>query len=263
MGVPSGRNHTARMALATRYSGRLAANDQVVQLIKAYRDRGDRQAIERILTLHGRLLNHLVRRYSGSSGEPYDDLLQVGYVGMMKAVNGYKTDSTAKFSSYAYAMMDGELRHHLRDTQLVKKPRWARGLYARTSEATARLTVERGRPPLVEEIAREVNVSPEGLLELMKLFLETSVLSLDAADREEGADVSVIKSLQYESFSLPVEDRILLEQALASLTELQRKVVYLFFYKDLTQTEIGRMLGLPQRKVSRVVASSLKALRAS
>jgi RNA polymerase sigma-B factor len=261
MGSPAGHNHTLHMAVATRYSGRLTENDQIASLIRDYRDRGDRRAIEDILALHGKLLNHLVRRYAGSSDEPYEDLLQVGYVGLIKAVNGYKTDSTAKFSSYAYAMIDGELRHHLRDSQLVKKPRWARSLYARISEATARLTAELGRPPLVEEVGREVNVSPEGLLELMKLFLDTNVLSLDSSDHEDGADVSAIRNLQYESFSLPVEDRIVLESALESLTELQRKVVYLFFYKDLSQTEIGSKLRLPQRKISRVVASALKALR--
>jgi RNA polymerase sigma-B factor len=73
----------------------------------------------------------------------------------------------------------------------------------------------------------------------------------------------MIRSLQHESFSLPVEDRILLEQALESLTELQRKVVYLFFYKDLCQTEIGKRLGLSQRKTSRTVASALKILKNS
>ena len=70
-----------------------------------------------------------------------------------------------------------------------------------------------------------------------------------------------IKSLQYEAFSLPVEDRILLEQGMESLSELQQKVVYLFFYKDLSQTEIGKRLGLPQRKVSRIIASATKSLK--
>jgi len=96
----------------------------------------------------------------------------------------------------------------------------------------------------------------------MKLFADTDISSLDEERGGEGAvDLSAVRTLHYEAFSLPIEDRILLEQSLESLTELQRKVVYLFFYKDLSQTEIGRMLGLPQRKVSRVVASSLKALR--
>lgn len=236
-------------------------NGRVVRLVEAYRKTGDRRAIEEILQLHGRLLKHLVRRYAGSSPETYEDLLQVGYVGLMKAVAGYGADSGAKFGSYAYAMIDGELRHHLRDTQLIKKPRWARSLYASVSEATVRLAAELGRPPLVEEIASEVNVSPEGIMELMKLYFDTSTLSLDGAEEDAGVDLSAIKSIQHESFSLPIEDRIQLEQALRSLSELQRKVVYLFFYKDLSQTEIGRMLGLPQRKVSRVVAASLKALR--
>ena len=238
-------------------------SDEILCLIEAYRERNDQRAFERILALHEKLLYHLVRRYAATSREPREDLLQVGYVGLVKAIVGYRVDAGAKFSSYAYAMMDGEMRHHLRDTGLVKKPRWACSLYARISEASVRLTAELGRPPRVEEIAREVNVSPEGVLELMKLFHDTSVMSLDGGDGEDGIDIPAIKSLQYESFSLPVEDRIALEQALESLTELQRKVVYLFFYKDLSQTEIGHSLSLPQRKISRVIASAIKAMRDS
>jgi RNA polymerase sigma-B factor len=251
------------MPVATRNSGLLTRDDDVVTLIEAYRERGDRRAIERILAMHGKILSSIVRRHAVSSCEPYEDLLQVGYVGLIKAVKGYRFDSGAKFSSYAYAMVDGELRHHFRDTGLVKKPRWARSLYGKVSEATTRLTGELGRPPLVEEIAREVNVSPEGILELMKLFRDTSVVTLDGGDEEGGVDVSAIKSMHYEAFSLPVEDRIVLEEALESLTELQRKVVYLFFYKDLSQTEIGRRLSLPQRKISRIIASATRALRNS
>ena len=239
-------------------------NDRVVRLIKLYREKGDRRAVERIYLIHGKILNHIVRRYSGSSGETYEDLLQVGYVGLIKAVNGYKTDSNARFSSYAYAMIDGELRHHFRDTGLVKRPRWARSLYSQIAEATTRLTGKLGRPPLVDEIATEVNVTPEGVLEVMKLFLNTNVSSLDAPGSGGNGDepnIGAIRSLQYDTFSLPIEDRILLEQGMNSLNDLQRKVVYLFFYKDLSQTEIGKRLGLPQRKVSRIIASSVKSLK--
>ncbi len=250
----------ARYGSRTAFAEEGQDNAGVVRLIEAYRENGDRRALERVFSLQGRILNHIVRRYSGTSGESYEDLLQVGYVGLIKAVNGYKTDSTAKFSSYAYSMIDGELRHHFRDTGLVKRPRWARSLYSQVSEATLRLTGELGRPPLPEEVASEVNVTPEGIVELMKLFLDTNVSSLDGGDEEEP-DLSAIKTVQYEAFSLPVEDRILLEQSLESLTELQRKVVYLFFYKDLSQTEIGRKLGLPQRKVSRIIASATRSLR--
>jgi RNA polymerase sigma-B factor len=239
-----------------------AADDTVVGLIEVYRDRGDRRTIERLLSMHARLLNHLAGRYAARSEEPFEDLHQVGCVGLMKAVNGYRLDSEAKFSSYAYSMIEGEIKHHLRDTALVKQPRWARGLHAKVTEATTRLTSELGRPPLVEEVAAEVNITPEGVSELMKLFCDTDIMSLDCGSDEE-VDLSAIKSLRYETFSLPVEDRIMLEQALDSLNELQRKVVYLFFYKDLCQTEIGKKLGLSQRKTSRTVASAVKVLKNS
>src|SRR5215212_11207775 len=248
------------MTATTAPTANRAAGDPVVSSIEAYRERGDRRAVEQILAMNVKILNHVVRRYVSTSDEPYEDLLQVGYVGMMKAVNGYRLDSGAKFSSYAYSMIEGEIKHHLRDTALVKRPRWARSLHAKVSEATNRLTNELGRPPLIEEVAGEVNITPEGVSELMKLFCDTDVLSLDGGG-DEGVDLSVIKSLHYETFALPVEDRIVLEQALDSLNELQRNVVYLFFYKDLSQTEIGRMLSLPQRKISRIVASATRSMR--
>jgi RNA polymerase sigma-B factor len=100
-----------------------AAGDPVVGLIEAYRERGDRRAVEQIFSTNAKILNHIVRRYTSSSDESYEDLLQVGYVGMMKAVKGYRLNSEAKFSSYAYAMIEGEIKHHLPDTALVKRPR--------------------------------------------------------------------------------------------------------------------------------------------
>ena len=97
------------------------------------------------------------------------------------------------------------------------------------------------------------------------MFLNTDVSSLDKPGHNSRGDsepnIAAIKSLQDEAFSLPIEDRILLEQGLESLSEMQQKVVYLFFYKDLSQTEIGRRLGLPQRKVSRIISSATRTLK--
>src|ERR671921_10122 len=205
IGMYLGLRDTRNVMTAIASTKNRAAGDPVVSLIEAYRERGDRRAVERIFSMNVKILNHIVRRYTLSSDESYEDLLQVGYVGMMKAVNGYRLDSEAKFSSYAYAMIEGEIKHHLRDTALVKRPRWARSLHAKVTEATRRLTAELGRPPLIEEVAAEVNITPEGVSELMKLFCDTDVVSLD--DGGDEVDVSAIKSLRYESFSLPVEDR--------------------------------------------------------
>src|SRR5918994_444954 len=187
IGMLLGLRDTRSVMTAMAPTRTRAAGDPVVGLIEAYRERGDRRAVEQILSMNAKILNHIVGKYTSSSDESYEDLLQVGYVGMMKAINGYRLDSEAKFSSYAYAMIEGEIKHHLRDTALVKRPRWARGLHARVSEATTRLTAELGRPPLIEEVAGEVNIAPEGVSELMKLFSDTDVLSLDEGrDEEEG-----------------------------------------------------------------------------
>jgi RNA polymerase sigma-B factor len=166
IGMFRGLRDTGRTLTATTApTAKSAAGDPVVSLIEAYRERGDRRAVEQILSMNAKILNHIVRRYASSSNESYEDLLQVGYVGLMKAVNGYRLDSEATFSSYAYAMIEGEIKHHLRDTALVKRPRWARSLHARVSEATSKLTAELGRPPLIEEVASEVNVTLEGVSE--------------------------------------------------------------------------------------------------
>ena len=229
--------------------------ERVLRLLEAYRESGDAEAAGELLAEHERLVKHIVRRHAGNSEDSYEDLLQVGYVGLTKAMQGYKVGG-ATFASYAYAMIDGEIRHHRRDTRIVKRPRWARSLYSQVSAATARLEEDLGRPPTEKEISEEANVTPEGIREVRKLFHET-----DATSLEVEPDLSVVRSLRHESFALPIEDRIVLEQALNSLSELQRKVVYLFFYKDLTQTEIGKRLSLSQRKVSRTIASSKDDLR--
>src|SRR5215204_2563412 len=101
---------TGRAMSVTTPIKKRAADDSVVGLIEAYRDRGDRRAVERLLSMHARILTHLAGRYAARSEEPYEDLHQVGCVGLMKAINGYRPDSEAKFSSYVYSMIEGEIK---------------------------------------------------------------------------------------------------------------------------------------------------------
>ena len=131
---------------------------QSIQLIRDYWETGGRRVLECILTLHTGILNPFVRRYAGSSGGSHEDLLQVGYVGLSKVVNGYELDSAAKFSSYAYTRINGALRHHFRDTVLGKKPRWARSLASTVLRVGHALTSELGRSPLMEEIAENLSI---------------------------------------------------------------------------------------------------------
>ena len=131
------------------------------------------------------------------------------------------------------------------------------------------------KPNRVAGFGRRWNKTPGQVSRVRTRFVEMeldhdsgAMRGVVLAGRQQGAqldalDLSAIRSDHYESFSLPIEDRIQLEKALESLSELQRKVIYLFFYKDLCQTEIGRRLGLSQRQTSRTVASALKVLKDS
>src|SRR5215208_3514591 len=149
IGMYLGLRDTRNIMTAMAPTRTRTAGDPIVSLIEAYRERSDRRAVEQIFSMNVKILNHIVRRYASSSDESYEDLLQVGYVGMMKAVNGYKLDSEAKFSSYAYSMIEGETNPPPRDAAPVKRPRGARSLHARVPEATNRPTAELGPPPLV------------------------------------------------------------------------------------------------------------------
>src|SRR5215210_3667076 len=107
IGMLLGLRDTRSVMTATTPTVKRAAGDPVVGLIETYRERGGRWAVEQVLSMNAKLLNHIVRRYASASNEPYEDLLQVGYVGMIKAINGFRLDSDAKFSSYAYSMIEG------------------------------------------------------------------------------------------------------------------------------------------------------------
>ena len=144
----------------------------------------------------------------------------------------------------------GEIRHYLRKEASYYRPGSIKDLQNRVDRYVEQVIKERGEPPELEEIAEALNVKVEGVVQAMRAGL----VSLDEVD------IKKIQSLRYESFKLPIEDKLLLQQALARLTDLQRKVIYYLFFLDLTQTQTGKKLGLSQRAVSRVLHKSLQKM---
>ena len=233
-------------------------------LLAAYR-RGDLGALDRLLEKNEPLLHHALKRFSYSS-EPYEDLFQVARLGFMKAVHRYDETRGTAFSTYAIAIADGEIRHHLRDALLVRQPRWARGLYAHIVEAQTEFFREHGRSPTIAEVAALVNIQEKGVLEIIRAQANLNVHSLDEPfDEPDGGrapDRTLVRSIRAESFSLPIEDRILLYEALGVLSDLQKKIIYLLFFRDLTQQEVADEIGLTQRAVSRENVKAMDRLKA-
>lgn len=234
------------------------------ELIRDYHLSQDRTVLEKILSRNQGLLHAVLRRFSYFP-DPYEDLLQVANLGLIKAVQRYDHARNVEFSSYATAIVDGEVRHYLRDNALMRQPRWLRKAEKNIESASVELIRKHKRRPTLSELAEAVNISEEGILEILKTSASSSLYSVDDPINDgklnQAPNLGAVRSMHYESFALPIEDRIALEQAFESLTAFQKKIVYLLFYKDLTQSEVAQELGLNQRKVSRESAKALDLLK--
>jgi RNA polymerase sigma-B factor len=193
-----------------------------------------------------------------------DDLIQVGYVGLIKAVENFNPSLGVPFEAYARPMIAGEIAHYLRDqAPVIKPPRWYRGLNARLHEIREQLAAKLQREPTIDELAEGMNVTREGIEEILKLRASYNLLSLtpNPETPDGGVKLEAIRARRQVSFHLPIEDRVTLDIALDELAEFERKVVYLFFFMDLTQTEVASRIGSTQRQVSRILAKTLGKLR--
>ncbi len=234
-------------------------------LVEQYQLSKNPEILERIVAQNQGLLHTALKRFTYFP-DPYEDLLQVANLGLIKAVQRYDRNRGASFSSYAMAIVDGEIRHHLRDSVLMRQPRWLRKTEKRIEEVSIEFTRKHKRPPTLSELSEAANLSEEGILEIMRVFAAVSFNNVDdpiTCERSQTEpNASIIRSQHYESFSLPIEDKIALAEALDALSTFQKKLVYLLFYKDLTQAEVAEEMGMTQRKISRESAKALNRLKA-
>ena len=201
-----------------------------------------------------------------NSGEPLEDLEQVGYIGLINAINLYNQNRGIKFITYATWLISGEIRHYIRDKhQVIKIPSWMLKLNKKIDEFIISYKKENNRFPSLSEISEKFNLTEEGIKEILKARDAVQIVSLDQEHRKYSSgsypNIEKIKSKNYETFKLPIEDIITLKTAFSKLKKLQRKVIYYIFKKDLTQTKIAHKLGISQRQVSRIKDSALKELK--
>lgn len=235
------------------------------ELIGIYHCSKNPAVLQEIIGCNQGLLHTVLRRFF-CSREPYEDLLQVANLGLIKAVQRFDSARGIEFSSYATAIVDGEIRHYLRDNVLMRQPRWLRKVKKRIEDASVELSRKLNRPPSLRELSEEVNISQEGILEILSVYAEVGLHPADDPVSPETLNpqpaLSTLRSLHNESFTLPLEDKVVLYQALGALSAFHKKIVYLLFYRDLTQSEAAKEMGLTQRKVSRESAKALGRLKA-
>jgi RNA polymerase sigma-B factor len=212
-----------------------------------------------LVTEHLALAQQLARRFS-SRGEPYDDLVQVASIGLLKSVDRFDPGRGVAFSAYATRTIIGELKRHFRDKGwAVRAPRRVQELYLELGHCVADLSQELGRSPTVPELARSTGASEEQVLEAMEAGQGYRSASIDAPDRQHEP---LAERLSDEDTTfIGVDDRAVLEPALAGLPEREQRILYLRFVRGMTQTEIALEIGVSQMQVSRLLSISLAKLR--
>lgn len=226
-----------------------------------YRQTGDRRIRNELVEMHRPLAFYLARRYA-NRGEPLDDLAQVACLGILKAVERFDPDRNLEFSTFASATVNGELKRHFRDkTWAVRVPRRAQELHLRLGNAINDCSQRLGRTPSVAEIAVELGVTEDEVLEAMDVSRAYRGETIDRSP-EEGSLGDADGRLRFDDAGFDLaEHRVVLERALDALPERERRIVELRFFEERTQSEIAREVGISQMHVSRLLARVLARMR--
>jgi RNA polymerase sigma-B factor len=232
-------------------------------LLRRYHEEGDLQAREQVIEQNMPLVRSLARRYS-NRGEQYEDLVQIGAIGLIKAVDRFDIDRGFELTTYATPNIIGEIKRHFRDrTWAVRIPRSLQEENARLSKLVERLTAENGRSPTIPELARAAEMDEEEVLEALESGkAHTSVSLSQGATQEEGEEGDPLDVLgSVDSAFEASENRAVLEPGLRALTERERQIVRLRFFDGLTQSQIAERVGISQMHVSRLIRRSLEKIR--
>jgi RNA polymerase sigma-B factor len=241
---------------------RAAARELERDLLIRYHERGDLAAREELVERFLPLARDLALRYTYTD-EPFDDLLQVASVGLIKAIDRFDPGRGTKFTSYAAPTMLGELKRHFRDKGWsLHVPRELQERTLDVGRATERLSTELGRSPKVREVAEHIGCSVEQVLEAQEAAVSYEAASLDAPiARDDGESTSLVDTLGGEDNAYElVEDREALARTWKELPDVERIVLELRFMHDLNQREIGERIGYSQMHVSRLLRRALNRL---
>ena len=236
------------------------------ELLKRYHEQGDLAARERLIEQYLPLVRSLARRYS-YRGELLEDLVQVGCIGLIKAIDRFDVDRGVELTTYATPNIIGEIKRHFRDKGWsVRVPRGLQELNVQLSRLVDQLNVELGRSPTIAELAKAAGVEEEEVLEALESGRAYSSLSLSGGGGgggDDDGDLDPLESIGTEEHQYEVsEDRAVLEPGFRALDERERRILHLRFFKGLTQSQIAQQVGISQMHVSRLIRRSLGSMRA-
>ena len=233
--------------------------DHTAELIeKAHQGDADARAL--LVEENVGLVWCIVRRYSGRGTEA-EDLFQIGSIGLLKAIDKFDLTYDVKFSTYAVPMISGEIKRFLRDDGMIKVSRSLKELAYRSLQAREKLTASLGREPAVEELSEELGVDKEELVQAMEAGGEVDSL-YRPIHQKEGSEIRLVDKLEEkEKQEDKILDRLVLKQLLETLDAQERKLIYLRYFADRTQSDVGKLMGISQVQVSRMEKKILERMR--
>ena len=232
-------------------------------LLRRYHEDGDLQAREQLIEQYMSLVRSLARRYS-YRGEQLEDLVQIGAIGLIKAIDRFDLERGVELTTYATPNIIGEIKRHFRDKGWsVRVPRGLQELNVQLSRLVEQLTVQYSRSPTIPELAKAAGVEEELVLEALESGRAYTSLSLSVGGGGgDDDDLDPLESLGTEEHQYEVsEDRAVLAPGFKALGERERKILQLRFFEGLTQSQIAQQVGISQMHVSRLIRRSLEKIR--
>ena len=236
----------------------IPSKEQIELLIKV--KQGDKAAREKIINGNLKLVLSVVQRFS-SRGENPDDLFQVGCIGLIKSIDNFDINQDVKFSTYAVPMIIGEIRRYLRDNNSIRVSRSMRDTAYKALSAKEELMRESNREPTIEEIAAKLNLPREDVVIAMEAIVEPISL-YEPVYNDETDSVYVMDQVRDKNSSDSnwIEE-ISLKQAIKHLSDRERNILSLRFFKGKTQVEVAQEIGISQAQVSRLEKSALRQIK--
>ncbi len=233
--------------------------DHTIALIKKSHD-GDKAAREQLVEENVGLVWCVVKRFYGRGTEA-EDLFQIGSIGLLKAIDKFDLSYDVKFSTYAVPMISGEIKRFLRDDGMIKVSRSLKELAYKSVQAREKLTDWLGREPTLEELAEETGAEKEEIVQAMEAGGEVESL-YRPIHQKEGGEIRLLDRIEERDRK---EDRILdtmvLKQLLETLDAKERQLIYLRYFADRTQSDVGKIMGISQVQVSRMEKRIIEELR--
>ena len=221
---------------------------------------GDKEAREQLVEENVGLVWCVVKRFYGRGAEA-EDLFQIGSIGLLKAIDKFDISYDVKFSTYAVPMISGEIKRFLRDDGMIKVSRSLKELAYKSFQARERLTDRLGREPTLDELSCEMNVDKEEIVQAMEAGGEVESL-YRPVHQKEGSEVRLLDKIEEkERKEDKILDLMLLRQLLETLNSRERQLIYLRYFADRTQSDVGKIMGISQVQVARMEKRIIEKLR--